>query len=177
MLTTLVEKLYKDNKALSEYLTTQGEISFQSQVDDNFTKVLLLAAASNLEYQLTNILNGFVIKASYNCQPLISFVQKKAIIRQYHTYFDWRDGSANPFFSLFGEVLSKQIKTDRANKNLDDGIKSFMEIGVLRNTMVHEDFVSFTLNKTADEVFNLYEKSLTFISYLSDTLMKSISSK
>jgi len=171
----LIEKLYEDNKDLSNFLFEKHEISFQSQLDDNFKKVLLVAAGSNLEHQITDILTEFTKKASNDCRSLISFVQNKAISHQYHTYFGWRDNTANPFFGLFGEDLKGEIISDRSSdRDLDNGIDAFMEIGILRNKLVHEDFVSFILDKTAAEVFELYILSLKFISYLSDKLSKSI---
>ncbi len=171
----LIQKLYQDNKDLSAYLAGKGEISFQSQLDDNFKKVLLLAAASSLERQVTEILIDFASKASNNCTPLISFVQNKAIHRKYHEFFDWKNRSANSFFGLFGTDLKQRMISEvSAQDDLDKGKKAFLEIGDLRNNMVHEDYVSFPLDKTADEVFQMYLLSQTFVTYLSNTLLNSV---
>ena len=93
----LIEKLYSDNKALSEYLLRQGELSFRADVDNNFKKVLLLAVASYLEKQITEILTNFSSKASDGCDPLVCFVENKAIKRQYYTYFNWEAKNVNNF--------------------------------------------------------------------------------
>ena len=67
------------------------------------------------------------------------------------------------------------MKNDVSSTNdLEQGIKAFLEIGDLRNTMVHEDFVSFYFNKTAEEVFQLYLNSQSFVKYLSEKLISSI---
>lgn len=172
---TLIEKLYKDNIGLSEYLLGKGEVTFQSQLDDNFKKILLIAAASNLEQKLTEILIDFAKNASKGCQPLLAFIQNKAIKRQYHTFFDWQDKRASVFFGLFGGELKEKIDKDISNNNeLDKGIKAFMEIGHWRNQIIHGDYAAFYLDKTAKEVFDLYESSLEFISYMSDILSDSI---
>ena len=174
----LLSQLYEDSRALSGYLLSQREVSFRSQFDDSFKKVLLLAAASNLEYQVVNILTSFVTAASHNCEPLISFVDKAAIRRRYHTYFDWESRSANKFFNLFGDNVATQIKRDReSDASLDSSVRAFMELGSIRNDLVHNDYASFTLGKTTDEVFELYEASLVFMSYLSDTLARLLSQR
>ena len=117
---------------------------------------------------MTDILNQFVARITNGCTCLISFVQKKAINRQYHTYFDWNGKSANSFFGLFGEQTKKEIiKEINSDNSLEEGVKAFMEIGALRNIMVHEDYVSFPLDLTAEEVYELYTKSQVFISYFS----------
>ena len=123
----------------------------------------------------TEILTEFAEKASGNCSSLVSFIKNKSISRQFHTYFDWEKSNANKFFGLFGEELRDRIKTDVSSTyNLEKGIKAFLEIGNLRNTMVHEDFVSFYLDKTAEEVFQLYLHSQAFVQYLSEKLLNSI---
>ena len=171
----IIEKLHTDNKNLSQYLLERGEISFQTQLDDNFKKVLLLSAASNLEHQITEIITEFAKKASGNCSSLVSFIKNKAISRQFHTYFNWERNNANQFFGLFGTELSEQMKNDVSSQNdLEKSVKAFLEIGDLRNTMVHEDFVSFNFNKTAEEVFQLYVNSQSFVKYLSEKLISSI---
>lgn len=171
----LVEKLYRDNTDLSAYLLAEGEVSFKSQVDDGFKKVLLLAAASNLEYSLTAILLNFSKTASRDCQPLISFVQNKAISRQFHTYFTWERSNANSFFGLFGELLRDQMKADvSSDVNLDYAVRAFLELGNARNTMVHEDYASFYLDKTHEEIYQLYVKAQAFLRYVEGKLAEAV---
>jgi len=169
----LIEKLYSDNKALSDYLLSQGQLSFRADVDNNFKKVLLLAVASYLEQQVTEILTDFSSQASSNCDPLVNFVQNKAIKRQYHTYFDWESKNVNSFLGLFGDTFKTQCLSEiSADGNLNDGIRAFLEIGSQRNYLVHENYAAYYLEKTADEVFELYKKSQGFIEYLKRKLME-----
>ena len=96
-----IEDMYLENKNLLEYLEINGQVSFKSQTDNTFKKVLLLACASNLEYQVTEIITTFAKEASNNCEALL-FVKNKAITRQYHTFFNWENNNANQFFGYFG---------------------------------------------------------------------------
>jgi hypothetical protein len=68
---TGIEKPYFENRDLLDYLQQNKQVSFRSQLDDTFKKVLLLACASNLEHQVTDILTEFAATASNNCTPLV----------------------------------------------------------------------------------------------------------
>jgi hypothetical protein len=48
-------------------------------------------------------------------------------------------------------------------ENLEDAIKSFMEIGRERNQLVHSDYASFSINKTPDEIYTLYLSADVFV--------------
>lgn len=171
----LIQKIYNDSKLLSDYLQRNREISFQVEVDDIYKKVLLLAIASYLETQITEILLTYSAKATKNCKPLISFVENKAVRRQYHTFFKWEERSANQFFGLFGREFLNKVKSDiAADSDLENAIDAFLEIGAERNKMVHENFASYSLGKTAEEVYRLYEESQTFVTYLTNMLNSSI---
>jgi hypothetical protein len=171
----LIQKIYTGNTTLSDYLQSKGEISFKTDVDDTYKKVLLIAVASYLETQITEILLAYCSKATKNCKPLVSFIENKAIRRQYHTFFKWEDRSANQFFGLFGKEFFTQVKSDVSAKvELEEAVKAFLEIGDERNKMVHEDYASYRLEKTAEEVFKLYEKSQLFVTYLDNMLISSV---
>ena len=55
------------------------------------------------------------------------------------------------------------VKTD---DQLDISVKAFLEIGRERNRLVHQDYGTFTLEKTADEIYKLYQAALTFVEVL-----------
>jgi hypothetical protein len=101
---------------------------------------------------------------------------------QYHTYFNWGEKgdldkpgkNANTFFSLFGEEFKKNVEAEiNADKNLESAVKVFLEIGHIRNTLVHSNFAAYNLdNKTADEIFELYKKGFEFIVYIQAKLQQ-----
>lgn len=111
-------------------------------------------------------------KNSGNNPMIISFVKNKALERQYHTYFDWKSAkSANKFFSLFGEEFKKQASGDvKDNSELEESIRAFLEIGNLRNELVHGNFAVFPIEKTVEEIYELYHSANQFIDYLSSKL-------
>lgn len=123
--------------------------------------MLLLAAASYFEDLLIKELTQFIKKTATENELLVEFCKNKAISRQYHTYFDWDKNNANRFFGdSFKKDMEKTIKDD---DKLATNIQAFLEIGRERNRLVHQDFGTFTLEKTTDEIYQLYDKALYFV--------------
>jgi len=166
----IVRQRYKEFKDMIDYLETNKEISLKIVADDNLKKVLLLSAASYFEDEIKDIILSFVEKNSDNSM-IKSFVKNKAVERQYHTYFEWRTGNANRFFSLFGVEFKNGAKEDvKDNSELEESIRAFLEIGNLRNELVHGNFAVFPIEKTVEEIYELYRSAHQFIDYLSSKL-------
>jgi hypothetical protein len=51
----------------------------------------------------------------------------------------------------------------RQNEELERSVEAFMEIGRERNRLVHQDFGTFSMEKTAQEIFRLYRQALPFV--------------
>jgi hypothetical protein len=169
---TIIDKIYEDYLGLSNYLETNKEISLLNDADNNFKKILLLSAASFFEHEIIQILLEFVNNSANNNPKIYSFAKKKAVDRQYHTYFNWdANKGANQFFSLFGEDLKKNIEKDlKSDETLERAVRDFLEIGSTRNKLVHENFANFTLDKTAREIYELYRSASIFVDYLARCL-------
>jgi hypothetical protein len=165
----IIDRLHKDHDEIVSYFDEKGEISFRSVADDNFRKSLLLASASYFEDRITEDLLKFFSNTSN--QLAVELIKNKAIKRQYHTLFNWDGGNANKFFFLFGpsfkSFMADEVKT---NEDLDKGIKAFLELGRERNRLVHQNFATFTLEKTADEIYQSYKQALVFIDAIPEKL-------
>jgi hypothetical protein len=162
---TPVDAFYDEYLNIIQYLIEKKEPSFTVIVQDNFKKNLVLSAASYFEHSMIMSLIQWFETCSTNNHLLVSFLKNKALNRQYHTLFDWDNTSsgANKFFSLFGEDFSKKMKTEiKSDSILKDGISSFLELGQIRNRLVHQNFSSFTLEKTTEEIYDLYVKARFF---------------
>ena len=55
------------------------------------------------------------------------------------------------------------VEKVRADSNLEESIKAFLEIGDLRNQLAHENYALFKMEKTVEDVFNLYTKAVRFV--------------
>lgn len=165
-----MDRIYQDNLDLLKYLEEMNEPSFMVQFSTVFTKTMLLSAASYFEHEICKMIQAFIGRKTQDDECIISIVKQKAIEKQYHTYFvwkEWQSGNVNSFFSLFGAVFKdKRSKEVTANDDLKSAIKAFLEIGNERNKLVHQNFADCTVEKTAEEVYRLYKQATLFIDFL-----------
>ncbi|MBN7774152.1 HEPN domain-containing protein [Clostridium aminobutyricum] len=159
---------YRDIKAL---LLKQSELSFQTTVDAHFRKTFLISCASYHETFIQNMLSAFLERTS-NDQRITAFAKTKGIKRQYHTYFTWDNAgkipnNINSFLGLFGNNFKENVAQEIAsNEDIKLKMKSFLEIGNLRNQMAHENLLAFNLEKTFDEIIVLNQNALEFLQFL-----------
>ncbi len=160
---TPVDRLYQESSSVLTALG-QGEPSLVVAAGDNFRKALVLASASYFEHRVSTCVLEFVRERTNGNGLVVGFVKNKAISRQYHTWFKWDETNANQFFGLFGsafkQMMCERVKTD---ESLRASIRAFLEVGNERNKLVHQDFASFALEKTLDEIYTLYRQSLLFV--------------
>lgn len=170
---TIIDQQYLSGNSLVDYLKEQKELTFYSEAENNFRKTILLSAASYFEKEFTDILFDFAKSQSNENEMIMSIIKQKAISRQYHTNFDWDKSNANKFFTLFGtEFKAKMNNQIKENAELDKSIKAFLEIGNERNKMVHQNFAEITIEKTAEEIYKLYQTSLLFVETMKSELIK-----
>jgi hypothetical protein len=164
---SLVDSFYAANTELLRFLEGQRALSLLTTTEEAFRKNLTLAAASYFEHRLTETLLRFCKAQTNGCKEVVSFVHSKAIKRQYHTFFDWDNRSANGFYGMFGEGFREQAKKDvKGDQNLDLGVRAFLEIGYMRNCIVHQNYAAYIPEKTASEVYELFKQALVFVNYL-----------
>ncbi|MCD9186308.1 MAG: hypothetical protein LUM44_07730 [Pyrinomonadaceae bacterium] len=185
-----VEQLKSEYESIAEYLKSNNEISLFSDLNKNFRKVLLLSAGSYFEHTVTSILSEFV-RAKSEDERIVNFLEKQAISGKYHQLFSWGSKdkpeepgkNANVFFKLFGDDFKAAIDGELKAKNgetaaetakreeINLSIAAFIEIGHLRNILVHSNFADYNYDqKTTDEIFELFKRAEPFIEYLREKL-------
>ncbi len=168
---TAVDRLYEEATAVINALQGIPTVSLQVIAGDHLRKALLLAAASYFEHRVCGCVLDFVRERSAGSALVENFVRNKAIARQYHTWFKWDDNNANQFYGLFGsEFRSEMSNRVRGSDDLRAGVGAFLELGNERNRLVHQDYATFPLDKTLDEIYALYRSALTFIEHLPGAL-------
>jgi len=169
---TIIDKLYADNASVLTHLLEANEISMYSDLDGKLKKVLVMSAASYSEAEIRSIVEAFVSRASNANAAVIGLVKNKAIERQFHTFFSWKERNANLFFSLFGEAFSKhcreQVKSDR---EVTEAIAAFMELCETRNKLAHLNFGAFPVEKTSAEIYGLYQRAVPFLIFVRKKLV------
>jgi hypothetical protein len=170
MADTIIDELFKSNKELIDYLDQKKELTFYINEKNNFSKILVLSIGSYFEFVLCGMIIELAKKKS--CSHICHLVRNKAVIRQYHTYFDWEKENANKFFSLFGDNFKKKcLAKIKADRDLEESIKSFIKLGSERNKLIHTNLASCILEYTLEDYYELYKKSLMFIDFVKSELI------
>jgi hypothetical protein len=163
---TIIDIHFRENKEILDFLETHKEISFKTNADDKLKKILLLSIASYFEKEICDLVLNYVFTKSEENDLITSFVHNKAVTRQYHTYFDWKGNNANQFFGFFGSEFKKVVEKEIREKELENAVKSFLELGNLRNNMVHQNAGTYIIEKTTLEIYESYKDALPFLAYL-----------
>ena len=168
---TIVDSLHSEIEDLLAFLDKSNEISLRNTVDGNFRKALLLAAASNYEKRLTDAVVNFVQEVTSRDHVVSWLVQNRVVARHYHTWFDWNQANANHFFGMFGQSFRRHVQSViREDDGLSLSVRAFLEIGRDRNRMVHDDFGSFSLEKTSGEIYETYQIGSRFVEWVPQVL-------
>lgn len=158
-----MDRLYAEFSSLLSYLDDERQISFVAVADESLRKALLMASASYFEKRLGEAVVEFVDETAAH-PAVLALVKAKAVARQYHTWFDWNARNANAFFRLFGEPFSENMRQRvEDDAGLKQGILAFLEIGRERNRLVHEDYGSFSMEKTSEEIYQLHRSAMVFV--------------
>ena len=162
-----VDRLHSELKYLDAVLDANNEPSLRISAGETFRKSMLLSASSYFESRITEAVIQFCTEATGESSCLVAFIRNQGLKRKYHTLFNWDGVNANKFFALFGEDFRDQAKARiAADAALDEGVRAFLALGQDRNRLVHQDFGTFTLEKTAGEIMDLYRKALVFVDTL-----------
>lgn len=167
---TIIDIQFNENQELLEFLGLHNEISYRTDMDNKLKKILLLTIASYFEKEITGLVVDYVSRKTEKNELIVYFLVNKAIERQYHTYFNWSGSNANSFFGLFGRNFKIEAKKEVKEKELDSAVKAFLELGRLRNEMVHQNAGTFTIEKTTKEIYELYKIALPFVTFLKEKL-------
>ena len=178
----IIESIYNESLDIINKLNDISEISLAIDAKRNFTKIFILSAASFFEDQIQKIIIEFVKISSNNNDEVICFLKNKAIAYNYHTYFAWGEKgqpdkfgkNANAFFSLFGEDFKNKInKIILTRPELGISIKCFLEIGHMRNILIHSNFAAYNnISKTIEEFKDMFIEADKFIIFLEEILLK-----
>lgn len=169
---TEVKTFYERQSGLIEHLLAAKELSLAQDAEQMLQKNLPLAAASFLEERVCALLLAFVDARTGNCVELRSLVEVKAVKRQYHSLFEWEQTNGfNKFLSLFGPAFKSSVANEiAADPDLARSAKDFIEIGALRNRIVHQNYATFVVDKSAAEIYKLFEGAIRFVSFLDTKL-------
>ena len=68
------------------------------------------------------------------------------------------------FFSIWlGVMVWRSEYQEQKMRIIEKSIKAFLEVGRERNRLVHQNFGSFTLEKTTEDIYGLYLDAKLFV--------------
>ena len=157
----IIVSMMSENVAVLNLLSDSGDVSLQTRMQVNFVKILLISAFSYFEKRITDDVIAVFRESADGSDALAEFVRQKAVTRRFHEWFEWDKRNANRFFNAFGPTFGDVMQ--RRVEGLNESVRAFLELGQLRNQLVHGNFATFSLDKTLDEVFNLYRDANRFV--------------
>lgn len=166
---TMFSNYMEDRSLLNSLLINNVELtSFYSGYNDIFIKTFTVACGNAFEKKLTKEIPLLLSREN----PLgLNFLKNQALDRKFHTLFQWDKKNANKFFSLFGndfkEYIEGKIKVNEVFKSYE---RDFLELGNLRNLIVHEGIYSYTLVRNIESIYMLFKNSLSFVVFICETL-------
>ena len=164
-----IDALIRRHEEIRAFFQERQEISLRDYTDSEFRKTLVVSTASFFEQQITDAVGR--LAASTNSVQVESLIWKKAISRQYHSYFQWEGKNANSFLSLFGSEFKTEVADEiKYDSQLKEGCESFLWLGKERNRLVHQNFASAPVDYTLQEIQSSFRKALAFVAYLVDKI-------
>jgi RiboL-PSP-HEPN len=163
---TVIDALLERQREILEYLRAKGEISHALEFENNFKKLFVMACGSFFEAELLNYLETF---ARQNADPKLSaLVINKALKRQYFTMFDWDEGrNVNKFCALFGSDFKDEVVAEIKGSDAHTrSMKDFLALGAQRNVLAHANLAAFAVEKTLDELREMYVNGLQFLRFV-----------
>lgn len=164
---TIVDDMHEKFRGISVALM-DADATLCIYAEEYFRKSLLLAAASYFEVQLKQSVREFSEEVlPFDGHPLAELINNRVIERQYHTWFDWKARNANTFFRPFGKNFKNYAEdVVMSDEKIERSIQNFLEIGIERNRLVHENFAGFSLEKTSEEIYGLYRGAKEFVDWV-----------
>jgi len=170
-----VDAFYARQDELKIFLLEQQNLSMAQDVEQMLQKNLPLAAASYFEHSICSLLRSYIDKKTNSSPELKSFFEIKAISRQYHTLFEWEKNNINKFLSHFGEVFKSEVSREIAeDASLSAAAQAFVEIGRIRNRIVHQNYAAFVVDKSSEEIFALFRSAECLVRYLELKLLPAV---
>lgn len=147
-----LQTFFADREQVAAKLQEAGDLSLVNTFATDLPRVFIVAAASNFEVTITQQVIEFF--RSTSSQPgAAEFIERKALMRTYHSLFEWKSNSVKSFFQFFGvECREHYVELTQTHEWLEPAAKDFLALGRARNLLVHGDFSTHSPAMTADEV-------------------------
>jgi RiboL-PSP-HEPN len=166
---TEVERVFGELDALRSLLENSKDLSARSNFESLAAKSLLLSAASFFERHICDMIMDCA-KTNGTPLPVAEFMWRQALSRKYHTMFDWKVSNLNKFFALFGESAKQSLMDAALQDGAKKSIDAFIYINNQRNNLVHQNYATYSLEATFQEIWDKYQEAAKFCTWFDQKL-------
>lgn len=164
-----VERVYSELASVKDSISKNGSASDLVAFESIAAKSFILAAASYFEKAVCDLL----VKHAENMSKsttLVSFLDKQALNRKYHTLFNWEAANINKFLRLFGNDFFEFMGPKLAEDKIRTAAKEFLFLGQTRNELVHNNFSEYSLQITTEDIKGKFDTALPLMAFLAQSL-------
>jgi hypothetical protein len=169
-----VERIHQDLLAIKVVVGTTSDISAIAAYGEHSAKTLLLAGASYFERRVTATIQIYVDRAT-GSGALKHFAYHQAVDRKFFSLFDFSPDvkTINSFLSKFGPNFASWAKSDFLKQGIDkDAQIAFLDFCRLRNSLVHNNYATFSINKTLAEVKSAFDGASKLVVWIAGAFDK-----
>jgi hypothetical protein len=158
-----IDDIVSLREALRAKFDEKLEPSMILEIDRNCTKLLVLTCSSVYELFFSSELLRWVDETTNGHKTIVEFVRKKAVEKQFHTFFDWDKKNANQFYNKMGNTFSEDVKKEIEKNELRGAERTFLKIVNVRNNVAH---ANASIDYTFDEVLKMHNEAVGFLEFL-----------
>ena len=101
-------------------------------------------------------------RESANTSWVAHLIRKKALDRQFHTFFDFKGLTFGPLFGMFGDDFKTKFKEKTSSEEGEACSKAFLALCAERNVIAH-NFWTAPVNRTQQELESSYLQAKPFL--------------
>ena len=167
----MIEQNIREAREMYEGLLSAGNAQLAVSFQAIAQKYFALSIASFFEHRITKAILEYAERHSDERRYSYHIIRIRAIERQYSKFFDWDLSNAHKFFAMFGQDCKDAfVEKKKQDPLLKSAEVDFIEIGRLRNELVHENFLTYPFPKTLEEIESKYKSADYFVRYVEEEL-------
>jgi hypothetical protein len=163
-----VERVYEELRAIQKVVAASGDVSTISAFGQHSAKSLLLVGASYFERVIIDAIAEHLNKTTSDV-AVQHFTFHQAVHRKFFALFDFSADTKNinGFLSKFGPDYNKWAKDNLKAASIENDIQvAFLDFCRLRNSLVHNNYATYDINKTLDDVREHFDRALRLVNWI-----------
>lgn len=169
-----IERVYEELVEIRKIVISSNDASAIADYGAYSAKVLLLAVASYFERMVISAIQKY-LNNSIKSTPIRHFSFHQAVERKFFNFFDFSSNAKNinKFISVFGDDFSLWATNDLKIQGIGQEIQvEFLGLCRLRNSLVHENYATYLINKTLDEIKESFDKASKVVFWINEAFDK-----